>query len=264
MVYSCSGDVRDGPGYAVLLNSTVRNVLHAIRTVVWHPNAGAVERSMTTVIEFTIPTDAFELGRTLQMSTVEIRLFQVVPQGNRFVPYLWARTIDTPDQLAEFETMLEDDYRIDQVETLEEDDDERLYRIEWATELNGLFAGLRNHELSIEYGQGTADQWRFRVFNSEHTQLESFQAYCADHDIDIQIERVYHPTPFDDRPEWGLTTEQQAVLETACEMGYFEIPQDVALAAVGEELGISRQAASDRLHRGLQTLISEALLVDDC
>lgn len=227
------------------------------------PNASVGGERMTTVIEFTIPTDAFELGRTLRMSTVEIQLFQVVPRGNRFVPYLWARTADAPHQFAEFESMLEDDYRIDRLETLEDNDDERLYRIEWATELNGLFAGLRSHELSIEYGRGTADQWKFRVFNSEHDRLESFQEYCTAHDIDIQIERVYHPTPLDNRPEWGLTTEQQTVLETACEVGYFEVPQEASLAEVGEKLGISRQAASDRLHRGLQTLISEALLVDD-
>ncbi|MFB6195741.1 MAG: helix-turn-helix domain-containing protein [Haloplanus sp.] len=218
---------------------------------------------MTTVIEFTIPTDAFELGETLAMSAVEIQLSQVVPRGDRFVPYLWARTTDTPDQFAEFEAMLDDDFRVDHLEALEDNGGERLYRIEWATELNGLFAGLRSHELSIEYRRGTADQWKFRAFNREHGRLESFQEYCAAHDIDIQIERVYHPTSLDNRPEWGLTAEQRTVLQTACELGYFDVPQGASLAEVGEELDISRQAASDRLHRGLQTLISEALLVDD-
>lgn len=216
---------------------------------------------MTAIVEFTIPSEEFELGRTLQTPGVEFRLFQLIPRGNRFVPYLWARA-DEGD-LSRFESQLADDYRVDRIVTVEESDDDRLYRVEWATELNGLFAGFRTHELSIEYASGTADRWEFRVFNRRHENLEAFQEYCVDHDIPIQVERVYHPTPPGEPQDWGLTPEQREAIVTAADLGYYHVPQETSLSDLGEALGISRQAASARLHRGLENLVSQTLLVDD-
>lgn len=214
---------------------------------------------MTVIVEFTVPSDGFELGRTLRMPDVEIQLFQLIPRGNRFVPYLWARSNE--ETLVEYEAALGDDDRINELETVERSDTNRLYRIDWATELNGLFAGFRRHELSIEHAKGNADSWRFRVFNRDQANLQSFQEYCADHDIPIDIGRAYHPNPPGEPPDLGLSTAQREALRTAYDQGYFEIPQQISLEELGTHLDISRQAATDRLNRGLQTLISQTMAV---
>lgn len=216
---------------------------------------------MTAIVEFTVPSEAFELGQALQIPNVRLKLFQLIPRGNRFVPYLWVHVSD--GDFTEFESQLESDYRVDQAMAVEAEDNERLYRINWATELNGLFAGFRSHGLSIDYAKGTPERWEFRVFNREHENLESFQKYCADHDIPLQVERVYHPTPPGKPPDWGLTREQQGALVTAYEQGYFQVPQEVSLEDLGEQLDVSRQAVSDRLHRGLQNLLSQTLVMED-
>ena len=44
-------------------------------------------------------------------------------------------------------------------------------------------------------------------------------------------------------------------------MGYFEVPQQVSMTEVAERLGISQSAASNRIHRGINTLVRNTLTV---
>lgn len=56
-----------------------------------------------------------------------------------------------------------------------------------------------------------------------------------------------------DRPvegRWDLTTGQAEALESAYEMGYFEVPKAVTAADVAGELDISQSAFLERLRRG--------------
>lgn len=54
-----------------------------------------------------------------------------------------------------------------------------------------------------------------------------------------------------------LTDKQREMMQTASDMGYFEVPREVGLAAVADEIGISSQAASERLRRGQHKLFGE-------
>jgi predicted DNA binding protein len=46
-----------------------------------------------------------------------------------------------------------------------------------------------------------------------------------------------------------LSDQQLSVLETAYEMGFFRVPQEVTAGEIASELGISRSTLSERLHR---------------
>lgn len=56
-----------------------------------------------------------------------------------------------------------------------------------------------------------------------------------------------------------LTEKQEAVLIAALECGYFSIPRDGSLDSIATELGISRQAASERLRRAMGALARGAV-----
>lgn len=56
-----------------------------------------------------------------------------------------------------------------------------------------------------------------------------------------------------------LTDKQRRALSTAFDLGYYSVPRDVDLRTVGERLGISRQAVSERLRRGHELLVSDYL-----
>ncbi len=62
--------------------------------------------------------------------------------------------------------------------------------------------------------------------------------------------------------QYGLTDPQYEVLTLACDRGYFAIPRQAELDDLAEELGVSHQALSERLRRGVEALVTDTLLVD--
>jgi predicted DNA binding protein len=58
---------------------------------------------------------------------------------------------------------------------------------------------------------------------------------------------------------WNLTPAQAVALETAYEMGYFEIPRNATAGTVADELGISKSAFLERLRRGQSALLGTVL-----
>lgn len=60
----------------------------------------------------------------------------------------------------------------------------------------------------------------------------------------------------------GLTPEQYETLVAAVEHGYFEIPREVSMQDLAEELGVSHQALSERLRRAYETLVTAELDVN--
>ena len=56
-----------------------------------------------------------------------------------------------------------------------------------------------------------------------------------------------------------LTPAQEAALRTALETGYFSVPRDATASEVAAELEISKSAFLERLRRGQESLLREAL-----
>jgi len=76
--------------------------------------------------------------------------------------------------------------------------------------------------------------------------------------VGVKLERI---SPLGDdgdvsvETRWNLTPGQAAALETAYEMGYFEVPKRVTSAEVATELDISKSAFLERLRRGQARLL---------
>lgn len=80
--------------------------------------------------------------------------------------------------------------------------------------------------------------------------------------VGVTLERVYPLGADEDAPvaqRWDLTPAQEAALETAFEMGYFEIPRNATASEVGAALGIGKSAFLERLRRGQTALFSQLL-----
>ncbi len=61
------------------------------------------------------------------------------------------------------------------------------------------------------------------------------------------------------RAAGGLTSRQRELLSLAWELGYFDVPARVGLAKLSELAGISRNAVSQHLRRGLRNLLRASL-----
>ena len=215
---------------------------------------------MSVVAEFTIPAETFGLGRLLtSRSEVRIELERLVPTGNEVMPYFW---VAVPDgDFETFERELRADPLVCELNVLDRADGETLYAIEWERIPESLVQGIVRSEGAILEGRATDGHWRFMLRFPDHAHLATFNDFLADHDIDIHVERV--DARGDDHGReyaFDLTDEQRETLTNAVRRGYFEVPRGVTLTDLAEELGITRQAASERVRRGANTVLRSVLL----
>jgi predicted DNA binding protein len=61
---------------------------------------------------------------------------------------------------------------------------------------------------------------------------------------------------------YGLTPRQRRTLELAVRRGYYDIPRRCTTIELADELGISDQAVTERLRRGIVTFVTNALLFE--
>ncbi|SEP05787.1 Predicted DNA binding protein, contains HTH domain [Halogranum amylolyticum] len=210
--------------------------------------------------EISVPSDSFQLGEVLNdYRPVRIELTQLVPTGEMLAPYFWAEAED----YAAFEESVRRDPRVGRLREVDVGPDKRLYHIEWADTLDsdGFLQALRSHDVIVESAVGTDDTWQFRLRAATHESLASFQQACTDSELPLTVHRVSEPAS-DAYDLDGLTSSQREALVVASRRGYFETPSRVSLKEIGDELGITPQAASKRIRGGVETLVTNAVSVD--
>lgn len=87
--------------------------------------------------------------------------------------------------------------------------------------------------------------------------LGAFRAFCLDRDLDFRLHRLYDNDRERGPSRERLTSHQREALRLAHEGGYFRIPRGTTLGDIAAELGISNQAASERVRRGCGRLVGD-------
>ena len=110
---------------------------------------------------------------------------------------------------------------------------------------------------------GNPEQWTFELRASEHEGLTQFQTYCREHNIPIEVTELHTVSPLNADQEYDLTNGQKKVLVVAYSRGYFDSPRGATQDDLADELGITRQAVSSRLQRGIRRLVASTLIIPD-
>ncbi|KTG10626.1 hypothetical protein AUR64_08145 [Haloprofundus marisrubri] len=166
----------------------------------------------------------------------------------------------TGDGLTAFDTALPDDPTVADAALLGEDDGWRQYRLTLSPAGDDASTYHMRTELDAVLldAEATTDGWTLRLQFPDRASVSAYRQRCVDAGISFRLHRLYEKSPHG-RTQYGLTAPQEAVLTAAFEAGYFEVPRRCSLADIGDELGISGQATSERLRRGLQTLLRSTL-----
>ena len=214
---------------------------------------------MTVAATVSVPSDAFALGEVLGTHEgIRVELTQFVPVEDRLIPYFWA----SDGGLSGFEGAVRDDPRVASLSALDEAADSALYRIEWADSIDGFLSALADHEILVESASGTAENWTFRLRAHDDEALSRFHDACREHDVPLSVKQVQHDPTGPDTNPYELTAKQREAVLLALEAGYFDVPRGITMTELGDQLGISRQAASRRLSRGLYALITHTLTAE--
>lgn len=212
---------------------------------------------MAVVVELTIKPEDFDLGRvTAVTGDMHIELERVVPTGGDVMPFFWARGSD----FDQFEAAVRDNELVEQLSAVARVGNRVLYHVYWGDTVSSLTTILTNSEATILEAHGNSP-WMFRLRFNDHSGLTEFHNRCRDEEIDFHVERIYTLTEEETGVyTFDITPQQQEALVAAVEGGYFEVPRQTTLKEVAQELGISPQAASERIRRGADTVLQKVLL----
>jgi predicted DNA binding protein len=212
---------------------------------------------MSVILEFTIGREGFPLGEVLAgQPGMSLEIERIVPTGTQIMPFVWATGSDHES----FENVVRNSPLVGELLALDRVDESGLYRIEWEESPVGLIRGIAETDATVLEATGD-EEWVFRLRFIDHDKLSQFHNYCTEHDITIHIERMYTLTedPMQ-RHQFDLSHEQREALVLALRRGYFATPREASLDDLASELGISRQALSDRIRRGNEKILRTSLL----
>jgi predicted DNA binding protein len=214
---------------------------------------------MTVIADITVPADAFELGRVLQdFPNVKVELERIVPLQESIIPLFWISGTDT----AEIEAALTESRHTTTVTQLTTTDDETLFEVHWTNQINGIVETLIDTQAKILEAKGGSETWDFRLRFETREQLSDLNMALTDASIPVTLRHIYNPSVPEDTA--ALSEEQREALLQAYRRGFFEVPREITLVELANEMGISDSALSQRMRRGLaiaveQVVVSEAI-----
>lgn len=217
---------------------------------------------MSTIAELVVPAEEFALRRTLEATDeLSIEVERVIAHDpNSVMPYVWFGGDEST--LATLDDALEDDPSVDEAELLTDTDNERLYRMHWIDDVTVILHMLTEEEATVLDAAVEDTQWRFRVLFPERDALSRTYEFATEEGMTIDVRKIHRLNEaYSNR--YGLTDPQYETLVTALDRGYYEIPREMDMEALSDELGVSHQALSERLRRAHRSLVEEAIDVGD-
>jgi len=213
---------------------------------------------MPTIVSGTVPAEELALSHSLEaLPDMLFEVERVVTSGDdALMPLLWIRG---PSR-ERVEEVLEADPTVDEVTLVGDFDGEWLFRMEWIDHVDLLVQMLTNAEATVLDAVGQGERWKLRVLYPRRSLFSATHDFCEDHGLTFDVHSI-RELEGEPAGRYGLTTEQYEVLAEAARMGYFEIPRDVTLEELAEELGVSHQAASERIRRATSALVEDTLFV---
>lgn len=214
---------------------------------------------MGVIVELRIPSHQFEFGRRLpDRFGNPIELERVNTESEDSTPLF--SFSGSPDGGVDDPLGDVGGCQVEFVDTL---DGRGLYLLQWDPDADPFFRLLNDNGGRVRCGTGTEAGWTFETWFASHDDFATFRTVCDDAAPTVDVERVYSPTTTGTGAWFGLTPRQRRTLKLAVERGYYDIPRRCTTIELADELGISDQAVTERLRRGIVTFVTNALLLDE-
>lgn len=118
---------------------------------------------------------------------------------------------------------------------------------------------MRDWDIVLLDAHGTHEGWTVRLLFPTQEALSAYYDECTERGLAPTILTKYEEVDAPTRANAELTPAQWEALTTAFEAGYFEIPRQTSLDDIADQLGISAQAASERIRRAEAALLDRQL-----
>jgi hypothetical protein len=166
------------------------------------------------------------------------------------------------DDPEEFEGALADDRTVDDAARIVGTEHGCQYQVTYSRPYPGtqVYGAAIRAGGAFVSGHTGGRRWTLRYRFPDRESIAQFRAECDGLDIDFSVTSTCERDPPPCARTYGLSEPQREILFLATRNGYFEVPRGASLADLADELGVSSQAASERLRRGLESMVDRALL----
>ncbi|MFP8955996.1 bacterio-opsin activator domain-containing protein [Natrialbaceae archaeon A-CW3] len=214
---------------------------------------------MSLIAEFAVTSDDFALDRVLAAAPemiVEVERI-VATMEDRIMPYFWV----TGGDFEAFEDAFDTDDSVTHATVIDEVDDSKLFRAEWAKDVESIVYAYLETGATLLKAVGKDDRWELRMRFDDTENLTAFREYCSEHDIRFKLLHLQEQNQPMASVQFDLSPTQRNTLLAALEAGYYEVPQRATMTELAAMLGISQQALSKRLHVAHKNLITSTIAI---
>lgn len=212
---------------------------------------------MSVFAEFSVPVTAFPPGEHLTASSgVSVEFQRAVPAG-RAEHQLWLSGAGR-DRLVE---SLRSDPSVESVDVLDELPDGTLVDVRWERVDAPLFDLVESVGATVVEAAGTDEGWTVILRFTEQEALSTFHEAASRRGVEVGLREILGERLAADG--YGLSAVQRETLSVAFEAGYFDVPRRTTTSDLAERLGVSDQAVSERLRRGLARLLVATIGEDE-
>lgn len=213
---------------------------------------------MTVIADITIPSEEFELGRVFEEHPdITIDLERIVPLGDAVIPLFWI----TSGNADAIESTLLDSPHVEIVRNLTDAGERVLFEVRWNLDIDGIIQPMIDTNARVLEATGNAEEWEFRIRFAEQDDLNELNQAATNKGIPVTLRHLYNPVPPEEQSP--MSDEQREAITEAYRRGYFDVPRDVTAADLAEEFEVSDSAVSQRLRRGLSTLVRETMIPEE-
>ncbi|MDS0295294.1 helix-turn-helix domain-containing protein [Halogeometricum luteum] len=216
---------------------------------------------MSVLMEASVSTSDFLFQNVLtNYPSCTIQLEPSISIDAEMVPYVW--TADVPSD--RLEGLLSSEPHVRDAEIVDTTNGGFLVRLAWDDDenVNPLLATLRGLPVAVSEAVGTGGGWNLTLRFQTADAVSRFYRGYRSANISVNPLRIQQNAPWmnERRHRYGLTATQRKTLVEAYESGYFEVPRKTSLVELADRHGVSSNAVSERLRRGIDTLLGNALV----
>lgn len=203
---------------------------------------------MTVVVEVTLPTEAFEVGKAFENHpSTRNELERLVPTGEDEFPYFWVYGSETTAVEA---TLREQDHIV-ALERVTETDEVVLFSVAWDRNLDGVVGVLREATCCLLEVTGTNHEWLLRIRFPRREHVVKFYTKLTERRIPFTIQRKQDVSRVQTRSP--LSQQQREALRLAYGRGYFAVPRECKLSDLADLPGckpedITLEVTGNRLY----------------
>lgn len=164
------------------------------------------------------------------------------------------------DDAAAVVRMIRERPTIEETTSIGDTDEEVIVRLSWDATVPDLLECIRRSDGTVLSAIAQNDVWAFDVRFPSTDAASRFYTGYTDDTYPITIHRINQQGASHQLSNGQLTAEQRDALSRAVSAGYYEVPRRTTLVDLARELGISDTATSQRLRRGVSTVLQSSPL----